>query len=624
MLDAPPANVRAACAALILAASLFGPAATAQPAATLDRYRPGETPEDDFHLRRPTDLGHLRFGVLLTLDYALDPLVWERMRGDASSESLSVVEHELVGTVGLSLGLWDRLVVYAGLPVVLVMEGDDEAEIAALGSGPRGGPGLGDAYAGARVRLFGEADDVGALALQATVTFPTSDPGDASSYRGEPTVTFVPQLLGELRAGVLRIVLNVGVRIREESESDVSNLAFGHELLYGLGLALPVWTAEGEPRTHFDLHAQIYGDTSLSDPSERTSTALEATGGIRFFHASGVVIGAAAGPGLWRGLGSPDLRAVLNVGWATPPETAPRDRDGDGIFDQDDRCPDEPEDIDAFEDTDGCPDRDDDRDGILDTSDVCRLEPETQNGFDDEDGCPDEIPDTDGDGLRDDVDRCVSDPEDADGWQDEDGCPDPDDDQDGVLDASDACRREPGPAANRGCPDPDRDADTVVDRLDNCPDEPGPPENRGCREQQRVVIEGDRLEILEAVFFRTNGHQILARSFPLLENVARVINSHPEIARVIVEGHTDSRGRRDRNMQLSQRRAESVVRFLVEHGVDPSRLEARGYGPDRPRIPNATTRDEHAQNRRVEFHIPGEHAGIEQGESEATSESIDR
>jgi outer membrane protein OmpA-like peptidoglycan-associated protein len=183
---------------------------------------------------------------------------------------------------------------------------------------------------------------------------------------------------------------------------------------------------------------------------------------------------------------------------------------------------------------------------------------------------------------------------------------------------------EPGPASNEGCPDPDRDADTVVDRLDNCPDEPGPVENHGCAHQQRVVLEGDRLDILEAVFFRTSGDQILPVSFPLLDNVAEVLNAHPEIRMIVVEGHTDARGRRETNIALSQRRAESVVRYLVEQGVAAARLEARGYGPDRPRVADATTPEQHAQNRRVEFHIPGGHASIRQGESEAHSDAIDR
>ena len=141
---------------------------------------------------------------------------------------------------------------------------------------------------------------------------------------------------------------------------------------------------------------------------------------------------------------------------------------------------------------------------------------------------------------------------------------------------------------------------------------------------QRVVIGASGLEILDRVYFRTNRDTILRRSFPLLMNVAQVLNNHPEITRIQVEGHTDSRGRREHNMSLSQRRAQAVVDFLVERGsVDASRLVARGFGPDRPVVEDASTAEEHAQNRRVEFNIP-DGTGIEQQDNEAPAEAADR
>jgi outer membrane protein OmpA-like peptidoglycan-associated protein len=621
-----------------LALAAWAAPAAAQPTATLDRFRAAPTPEDALHLSRPNDLGHLRYGAHLTLDYGLNPLVYEETLGDTSTESLAVVEHQLTGTIGLSLGLFDRLVIFGGVPVALVMQGADVSSLSPLGIAPAGGAGIGDAYVGARVRLFGEASEIFALGLQATVTFPTADLSGDANYRGDGTVTFRPDLVAELRPGIagLRIVGNVGARIREEIRADLSNLGFGHELTYGLGLSLPVWvdgpetSADGTAavddatRTRLEVLAQIYGDSAFDRIGQREGTALEATAGLRFFHESGVHVALAGGPGLNRGFGSPDLRLVAMLGFASPAARAPIDSDGDGLLDPNDACPAEPEDVDTFEDEDGCPDPDNDGDGILDGSDACVMEPETVNGHADDDGCPDEIPDTDGDGLRDDVDRCPAEPEDVDTFEDEDGCPDPDNDGDGILDAADRCPLEPGVAVMQGCPDPDRDTDTVVDRLDNCPDEPGTVENQGCAAAQRVTIEEGRLEILESVFFRTNAAEILPRSFPLLENVATVINAHPEITRLIVEGHTDARGRREANITLSQRRAEAVVRFLVEHGVAAERLEARGYGPDRPRIPDASTPDQHAQNRRVEFHIPGGAEGIENRASEASHDTIDR
>ncbi|MBZ0116605.1 MAG: OmpA family protein [Sandaracinaceae bacterium] len=615
-------RVRLLCVAVLACA---WPTAAAAQSVSLNRYRAAETPEDDFQLSRPTDLGHLRVGVQLQLDYAFNPLVYETRLGDPSSERFAVIEHELTGTLGLSLGLWDRLVLFAGLPVVLAMQGADPATAAMARTPPADGPGLADMVLGARGRLLGEAGDVGALAVQATLGVPTGS-YEAQTYRSEDHVTFTGELIGELRpVPDLRITMDVGLRVREEDAGQSANLAFGHELTYALGVGLSVWHDPMDRRTHFDLSGQLFGDTALAHADRREGTALEALIGARLFHASGLVAGVGGGLGLHRGFGSPDLRLVATVAWMTPPdaEHGPGDRDGDGISDDADSCPDEPEDADGFQDEDGCPDADNDADGILDTADQCRDVAETANDWQDDDGCPDEVPDRDGDGLLDNADRCADAVEDVDGFQDDDGCPDPDNDEDGLLDNVDRCPNEAGPAANRGCPDTDRDGDTVVDRLDNCPDEAGPPENRGCQEQQVVVLSSERIEILDRVYFATNRATILSRSHPLLMNVARVLNGHPEIERVVIEGHTDDRGRREHNLELSQQRAESVLRFLVERGgVAESRLTARGYGPDRPIVPGARSAEDLARNRRVEFNIPNAE-GIEQRDSGPDSSTID-
>ncbi|MCB9595762.1 MAG: OmpA family protein [Sandaracinaceae bacterium] len=585
---------------------------------TLNRFRASETNEDDFELSRASDFGDIRFGAQLTLDYALNPLVYEAVLGDTSSESLSVIEHALTGTVGLAFGLADRVVIFAGLPVVFLNDG---AEMVPVGVQAADGGGLGDVYLGGRVRLFGEAEDAGALALQVTGTFPTSVD---STYRGDPFMTIHPELLGEIRPGAgARIVLNLGARIREETTTTANNLQFRHELTYAIGFAIPFWTDEADERTHLDGHIQLFGSSAFALFGEREGTALEALAGLKLFHNSGVVAGLAMGPGLNRGFGSPDFRLLVNLGWMMPRDLPNGDRDHDGILDSDDECPDEPEDIDQFEDENGCPDPDNDRDGILDDPDECPNEPETLNDFEDQDGCPDEVGDRDGDGYLDNVDECPDQPEDFDGFEDENGCPDPDNDQDGLTDDADSCPNEPGPIENHGCPDSDRDGDTVVDRIDNCPDEPGPPANHGCREEQQVVLQEGRLEILDMVYFQTNRATILSRSFPLLMNVAQVLNAHPEIEHIRVEGHTDARGRHDSNMRLSQQRAESVVRFLTTRGnVDGARLDAQGFGPDRPVVENATTPEDHARNRRVEFNIPD--GGIAQRNSGPGSDAIDR
>lgn len=601
-------------AAVALLAVLALPGGASAQRATLDVYQPSPTPIDDFALSRPNDMGDLRFGAQLQLDYGLNPLVYENRLGDARSERLSIVEHQLVGTLGLSLGLANRVIVYAGLPVTLVMTGADGTAVRALGAVASDGTGLSDAYVGARVRIFGESNDAFALGAQATLTLPTSIDG---TYRGESSVSLRPMLTGEIRPGAgIHITLNAGAVVRQEYFQPNDNLFFSHELRLAAGLSVPLWT-DGDPRTHLDLLAQYQMGTAFRDAFGRASTTSEATGGLRLMHSSGLVIGAVAGPGVTRGFGSPDVRAVLTIGWVTPETLAAPPPP--------DPCADTPEDLDGWQDDDGCLDPDNDGDGILDGDDACPNDPENLNDYQDSDGCPDAIPDTDGDGLLDNVDECPTQPEDIDGFEDQNGCPDPDNDADGVVDTADQCPVEAGPVENHGCPDHDRDVDTVIDRRDNCPDVPGLPANYGCPEEQHqsVHIEDTQIAILDTVYFQTDSDVIQRRSFAMLDNVAAVLNAHPEIARVRVEGHTDSRGRREHNVDLSQRRAQSVVRYLVDHGhVDGARLEAIGYGPDRPIVADAHTPAEHAQNRRVVFGIVSD--VVQTTSTGPTSETIDR
>jgi outer membrane protein OmpA-like peptidoglycan-associated protein len=170
------------------------------------------------------------------------------------------------------------------------------------------------------------------------------------------------------------------------------------------------------------------------------------------------------------------------------------------------------------------------------------------------------------------------------------------------LDEQDACPAEPGIVEMQGCPPRDADADTVWDHQDNCPSEPGPVDNQGCpvAEKQLVAIQKDRIEIRDTVHFDFDKATIQPRSFPLLDQVARVLIEHPEIVMVTIEGHTDGRGTAEYNRDLSQRRAESVRGYFIQKGVAPERMEARGFGEDRPLRSNDTD-EGRAANRRVEF-----------------------
>lgn len=150
----------------------------------------------------------------------------------------------------------------------------------------------------------------------------------------------------------------------------------------------------------------------------------------------------------------------------------------------------------------------------------------------------------------------------------------------------------------------DSDEDGIPDVLDNCPFEKGPVINRGCpmSQRQKVAMREDRIDILEKVQFAPGSARIRPRSFAMLSQVVSVLKTHPDVARVQVEGHTDSTGSARINTALSQARAESVVAYLVSHGVDASRLVPRGFGPSRPLGSNVTRAGREA-NRRVEFRV---------------------
>ena len=264
-------------------------------------------------------------------------------------------------------------------------------------------------------------------------------------------------------------------------------------------------------------------------------------------------------------LGDEHARRAIEAsprGTCNPGSIVHKDTDGDGVPDDEDQCPAEPEDKDAYLDADGCPDPDNDSDGILD----------------EDDKCPDEA-----------------------GPKENGGCPDADKDGDGVVDRLDKCPTEPGPKENDGCPDKDRDGDGVVDRLDRCPDLEGPADNAGCPTQKFIVVTKDRIELKQKVHFATDMSKILSDSFAMLNEIGEVLKTRLEV-KIRIEGHTDTRGSLAHNMKLSQARADSVRTYLVGRGIEPARVESRGFGPTQPIADNRTAAGRE-QNRRVEFII---------------------
>lgn len=605
--------LRRAALSVVVVAWGMSSAAVAQQSVTLDQFRPGETPGDAFVLSNPSTPGHLRVGAKFSFSYANDPLVYEAVLGDSSSETFSIVRTQFRATAGFSVGILDWLAVFVGLPLDLYM--GDDVDAGPLPLQRASGGGFGDFYLGLRAHLLGGGDDdLLSLGIQASLTAPT---GRSGSYRGDNFLSFHPELLAAIDASVLTVTANLGLRIREDevfgtAEAD-NRVRVGDQATYALGVALPV-LGEGslggsnDAGVGFTVHAQVWGATSLASFFDREESPTELLGGVTLEHRSGFIGSLSASTGISRGLGSPDARVTLSLAYQTRIRTTPPrrprprfvDRDGDGLVDQRDGCPTEAEDDDGFQDEDGCPDNDNDNDRVPDSVDECPLDAEDRDGYEDRDGCPD--PDNDGDGLSDLDDRCPNQAEDVDGFEDQNGCPEPDNDMDEIPDVRDRCPNLAGLAAAWGCPDTDRDEDGIVDRLDNCPDEVGSAANQGCRVRQRVVIRETRLEILDKVYFDTNSATIQSRSHRLLDNVAQVVRNHPEIPMVRIEGHTDDQGDDGYNLGLSQRRAEAVVAYLVSGGVDAARLLARGFGETRPIGPNDTAAARGA-NRRVEFNL---------------------
>jgi outer membrane protein OmpA-like peptidoglycan-associated protein len=179
---------------------------------------------------------------------------------------------------------------------------------------------------------------------------------------------------------------------------------------------------------------------------------------------------------------------------------------------------------------------------------------------------------------------------------------------DGILDDDDACPDEPGvktddPKTN-GCPLPkDRDGDGIIDPEDACPDDPGEknedPKKNGCPVAR---IEKGQIRIREQVQFAYNSAQILKASDFVLDAVHKILEENPEITEIEIQGHTDDKGSDNYNKGLSERRAASVMNWLVRKGVDKKRLKSVGYGEGEPLYSN-DTEDGRANNRRVEFHI---------------------
>ena len=620
-------------------------------AVDIQLFRPAIDSKGYFTLNSSQVLRHLDPSFGLVVNWARRPLSLEKDPVDGTlwhANDGSVIPSQyridnlVTGNLQAALGLFKHFEVGLGLPIT-IWNGDTgpnpQAGNSPTDTGSIDAQGIGDLGLHFKGRILNTSRHPVGLGAVLSVTFPT---GDKEKFLGTGRVGLHPSVVvdKEFFDGRLSLAVNVGARIlagstqtwtddrlptqcQLQSATGTANcgtgttIDSGHLLTYGLGTAVYLVPQR------LSFVAEIIGQTGFAGfgDSSKLQSAAEILAGFKLYLARNSYFAVGVGRGLRGGgsnyqYGSPDVR----VFGAFIFEPSIGDRDGDGIKDDVDKCPDEPEDKDGFDDADVCPDPDNDGDGICDDNpevqkhlaqhgklckgaDRCagtdedkasafKKTKEDKDGFEDDDGCPDN--DNDQDGIADAIDKCPNDAEDKDSFEDDDGCPDPDNDKDGICDDNPVIQKNLDAYKN------------ICKGQDKCPNEPetvnGYEDEDGCPDKVLLVkVTKEKIELSQKVFFEYNKSRILPQSFQLLRDVATVLKDRPTME-VRIEGHTDSTGSARRNRVLSQERADSVRAFLVKEGVDSARMISKGYGPDQPIANNrlATGRE---KNRRVEFFI---------------------
>jgi outer membrane protein OmpA-like peptidoglycan-associated protein len=511
----------------------------------LNRFNPSERGSDWFALDSLDLRGEVRPAIGVVGDYGYRPLVLYNPDGTVAS---AIIRDQLVVHVGAALTLWERIRIAADLPVAAWQDGTG-ATLGGVTYSPVSSAAIGDTRLALDLRLIGTYTGPFTAAIGGQVFLPT---GDQASYLSDGAVRVLPRLQIAGDAGPIAYALSGGYMFHEQATA-FAGYPLGGELVGAA--ALGVRALDRGLLVGFEGTGSTVVTNSSAFGALR-QTPIEVLFGFHATVASDWRIGAGAGAGLTRGFGEPAVRILAAIEWfpAIPPpppppveaEVAapPPDRDKDGVPDDDDACPDVP--------------------GV-----------KTDNP--DTNGCPP---------------------------------PPPDRDKDGIPDADDACPDQPGvktdnPATNGCPPDPDRDKDGIPNDVDACPDQAGQPDTdpakNGC---PKAFIQGTQIKILDQVRFATGKSAIVPgkESEEVLGAVFQILTDHPEITALRVEGHTDNQGGAALNKRLSEQRAAAVVRWLVQHGIDASRLSSKGFGFERP-IDSNDTPEGRKNNRRVEFHI---------------------
>lgn len=558
------------------------------------------------------------------------------------------VEAVLVSDILFRYNFLKRFQVGLGVPVYIWQTGELPEEGYNIATGDRwiiSGQGsrynsygvIGDIRIHLKARIWGKEEADGFVISAAVIpTLPMSKwTGQGNGYSGAESPSVTPKALISFRKGPFRVMGNAGFKFRKTME--YYSAKYGHAITYGLGAGykLPI----KKDVFNIEFFGEVYGEKNVVSDSflDIESAPLLFDGGAKFL-IKNIQLIAGVGGGIISGIGVPQVQGMFGFTWAPAPQKDPNaffvvsesDLDGDGVENDYDECPKQPEDLDGFQDEDGCPDDDNDKDGIQDGYDSCMNEPEDKDGFRDDDGCPDL--DHDEDGIKEPADQCPEKAEDYDSFEDEDGCPDSDNDKDGVEDEKDFCANSPedkdGFEDEDGCPEIDNDDDGVPDTADQCPDDKevlnGVKDGDGCPDDKTAHIEISPAAFIFAVELEFKNKKSIFknrdRAYEDLDIIAKVLIAN-NTWKLTIAAHTDATSDKAADKTITTDRANTIKEYLVKQGVNTDSITIESHGGAMPLGENDSKMGR-IQNNRVDMLIvrPPTHAAAATDASDSDGE----
>jgi outer membrane protein OmpA-like peptidoglycan-associated protein len=484
--------------------------------------------------------GEATLRARVVADYAHEPLVLQ----NTAQEYDRVVEEQLWLHALAAFSFRHRFLFGVDLPFL---------GASSSGELPRGGAtlprasdarALGDPRVVLRMRLFGLPSDELHVGLTSAAWLPF---GSEEAYASEGSLRFRGALVLDFTRDRFHFAADLGFRTRPSQElPGVVPSRVGTALTPSLFASYAV-----DAKRELEVGSELVGFVTVGGGAKPFDP--RASGGLLLLESRWLIgggpfeVGAGAGPGLGTAPGIADFRVLVFAGFGLEAPPPPPDRDEDGVPDRNDAC--------------------------IDLKGVPNADPALN-------GCPELPSDFDGDGIPDENDACPKEPGEPTGRRATHGCPKPkDDDSDGIPNPSDAC------PTTAGVPSKDP-------KQHGCPPPPPP----------AASLVGEEITISEQVQFEHGTAVIRPESDAILGSVAKVLSEHPDVEEVEVQGHTDDTGTPEINQKLSSDRAQAVLAWLVQHGVDAKRLTAKGYGQSKPIADNADEAGR-AKNRRVEFRV---------------------